>query len=96
MNEGPTRYSFPRRSETRCGTCKYHECHSALCTRIGPGGWRDYACSHPDAFKDEEVAGHPGLVAHVEAIERQSYGGRLIGRTEATPEWCPFLRAANK
>jgi len=93
--KGPTRFTIPSRVTTRCGICEYHQCHSSLCTRSGSSGWRDYACSHPDAFKGEEVPGHEGLVAHIEAIERQSYGGRLIGRTEETPDWCPFLREAN-
>lgn len=95
--EGPQKYSIPRRSVTECGCCKHHVCHSSFHARSGSGSWRDYACSHPDAFKDESLVGVPtkenaaSLVAHIAAIEKQNYGGRLIGRTEATPNWCPYL-----
>lgn len=97
--EGPRKFTLPRRTVTECGACKYHVCHSSFHTRSGSGSWRDYACSHPDAFKDESLVGvapeeNAALVAHIAAIEKQSYGGRLIGRTEATPKWCPYLANA--
>jgi hypothetical protein len=96
--QGPTTYTIPAQRVTSCGICEYHKCIGALCTRIGPGGWREYACMHPEAFEpvtdgDPEIAAQRGELRGM--LKSMAGGGRIIGKTEATPDWCPFLRGQN-
>lgn len=96
-DEGPRTFTIPARRETTCSTCKYHHCFGALCTRSGSGGYRDYSCKHPKAW-DSMPADTPKqaeLRGQMRESERNMCGGRLIGRTEQTPEWCPYLREEN-
>lgn len=90
-DEGPTTHTIPSHTRTTCGMCKYHKITSALCTRIGPGGWREYGCAHPDAY--EPVTDGDVQKAELRGMLRSLDNGvRHIGRTEDTPEWCPYLR----
>lgn len=90
-DEGPTTHTVPAHTRTTCGLCKYHVCTGALCTRIGPGGWREYTCTHPEAWPEETDPKKAEMRGHLKTIER----GRMIGRTEETPAWCPYLREPN-
>lgn len=60
--------------------------------RIGPGGWRDYACTHPDAHGPLPEGTTPEKALMIGKIRGFDLGGRHIGKTEKTPDWCPFLR----
>jgi len=75
--------------------CEYHTCVGAFHVRSGSGGWREYACMHPQAW--EPVAGDSPELAETRGRLRQMEAnmngrGRLIGRTELAPNWCPYLR----
>lgn len=78
--------------------CKYHHCYGSLHVHRGPGGWRDYSCQHPDAWEPPtpEQMPHAELLGRMRESERSMCGGRMIGRTERTPQWCPYLREENK
>lgn len=90
-NEGPTTHTITER-RTTCGLCKYHECTGGLFTRIGGGGYREWACNHPDAYPQETDPEKAEIRGMLRALDK---GGRPIGRTETTPQWCPFLREQN-
>lgn len=96
MSEGPTTYTIPSRRRTTCGMCKHHKCIGSFHVRCGEGGWREYVCTHPESF--ERVGNVAPEVAEAIGRARQmeiaNGGGRHIGKTEETPEWCPFLRKA--
>ncbi len=94
-NEGPTTRTIAAHRVTSCGPCKYHKLTGSFHVRIGEGGWREYSCTHPDAW--EPVAGDTPAQAETRGRLRQmeadmSGGGRHIGKTEETPDWCPFVR----
>lgn len=89
-DEGPTRLTIPARVTLRCGCCKFHNLTGALYTRIGPGGWREYSCTHPKAWP--EVDDGDVRRAEFRGMLRATEDGRDIGRTEETPHWCPYLR----
>jgi hypothetical protein len=95
-HEGPTSHTFTQR-RTTCGICKHHHCIGAFHVSRGPGGWREYVCRHPEAWEpvtdiDPKVAEMRGRLRAMEDTQ----GGRYIGRTEETPEWCPFTRPAEE
>lgn len=94
--EGPTTRTISAHTVVHCGLCKHHKLIGSLHVRIGEGGWREYSCAHPDAW--ESVAGDTPEVAEMRGRLRQmeadmSGGARYIGKTEKTPQWCPFTRA---
>lgn len=90
-DEGPRTITIPASNRTTCGTCKYHRCTGGVFTRLGPGGWREYGCAHPDAY--EPVTDGDAQKAEIRGMLRAlDHGMRHIGRTENTPEWCPYLR----
>ena len=77
----PTTFHIQARTEHRCEPCKHHKLIGAFHVRHGPGSWVEYACLHPDAYEGLTLRG------------RLLFGaGRVIGRTERQPEWCPLLR----
>lgn len=91
-HEGPTTRTLTQR-RTTCGLCKHHLCVGVFHVRLGPGGWREYVCTHPDRWEpvtdtDPKLAAMRG---RLEACAEVS-GGRYIGKTEETPQWCPFTR----
>ena len=63
-----------------------------MCVRSGHGGYREYACTHPDAYpKGEAVPSRvTAIAAEVDAVVRRN--GRPIGKTEVQPQWCPLKR----
>jgi len=71
----PTKFEIPAKQETHCEPCEHHKCTGALYTRMpGCGAYREYECRHPSLL-------------HV--IGSAQYG-RMIGKTEKQPEWCPL------
>lgn len=97
-DEGPTTHTVHAYQRTTCGLCKYHKLTGSFHVRMGEGGWREYACMHPEAWEPvltdtPQQAETRGLLRQMEAS--MCGGGRGIGRTEETPEWCPFLRESN-
>lgn len=90
----PTTHKIPERMERHCAPCEFHKLTGAMCVRIGPGGWREYACMHPDASNEDTsvslTAEQQVLAAEIRALVGKD--GRHIGRTEKQPEWCPLLR----
>lgn len=91
MKDGPTTYNLPAQTVTRCGSCRFHECIGSMHVRLGPGGWREYACSHPDAY-EPVTDGDPKKAEIRGMLRAMDKHGRHIGRTETTPAWCPFTR----
>ena len=94
----PLTLTIPARTETHCCPCEFHKLTGALHVRIGPGGWREYHCTHPDAyeFQKDGTPIDPKLIALQKEIDGiMQKEGRLIGRTEIQPAWCPLLRKAN-
>lgn len=94
---GPKTITFAAGRSTICGDCKHHVCVASFHVRSGLGSWREYACMHPEAW--EPVASDTPAVAEARGRLRQmeadnNHGGRLIGRTDAAPAWCPFLRTS--
>lgn len=84
----PTNLTIPEHIKRVCTPCEHHKCIAALHVRIGSGGYREYACTHPDAF---EPTDNP-LLAQMHGRLMQMDGGRVIGKTENRPEWCPLFR----
>lgn len=94
-HEGPTRVTYPAHQSVRCGLCKYHELIGSFHVHCGQGGWREYACTHPCRWEPVTDANpeHAALRGRLQASS-EVCNGRLIGRTEETPNWCPFTRPA--
>jgi hypothetical protein len=93
----PTKHSIPSRVENHCEPCEFHKCIGALYVRVGPGGWKEYSCSHPGAFDDPDEK--PLADAGKEQIRQRLIGsmlkeGRHIGKTEQQPSWCPLKRSS--
>ncbi len=90
---GPTSISFPAHRETHCGRCEHHKCIGSFHVRCGEGGWREYVCGHPQAYEplSKDVTPEQALaIGRLRALTERD--GRYIGKTEKTPNWCPFLR----
>lgn len=90
--EFPEIVYYPARTEKHCGMCPHHKLIGVLHVRSGPGGYREYSCTHPEAWpetKDPRLARLCGKMS-----ERQE--GRHIGKTEETPDWCPLLQGGQK
>lgn len=85
----PSKYTIPAHERRVCEPCEFHRCIRAKFAEGGPGTWREYLCTHPEAF---ERTGDPAR-DELSAIENAIDGGRFIGRTEKQPDWCPLLRA---
>lgn len=91
----PRTFTVPARMERVCEPCEFHKCVGSMHVRIGPGGWREYNCMHPDAYNDTDS---PALHDPEKEKIRQRLIGRLlkegrhIGRTERQPTWCPLKR----
>jgi len=88
----PTKLNIPSRTENHCEPCEHHKCTAMLCTRIGPGGWREYVCKHPDAFPPLPKDTDPEKARIIGKLEALQTEGRHIGRTEKQPDWCPLKR----
>jgi len=71
-----------------CGSCPHHKLIGALHVRSGPGGYREYACAHPEAYPPTDDP----TVKEVRSYYTHAKDGRYIGQTEKTPQWCPILR----
>lgn len=89
----PSEFKLPARTERYCEPCEFHKCTGALFTRIGPGGWKQYVCTHPKAFEPMQTFADPEkqrLAEKLAAINARD--GRQIGKTEKQPDWCPLRR----
>ena len=89
----PTTHKIPARTERHCSPCEFHKCTGALFTRIGPGGWKEYSCTHPNAFQEGPLPTDPekaALAGELRALCKKE--GRHIGKTEVQPDWCPLRR----
>jgi hypothetical protein len=88
----PTTIKIPARVESHCEPCEYHKLIGSFHVRIGPGGWREYTCVHPEAFEPLPPTTDPELAQAVERLRAKLNEGRYIGKTERQPEWCPLRR----
>jgi len=84
----PSINKIPERTEHVCEPCQYHKLTGALHVRCGEGGWREYACTHPESFPVHE---DPRVNAMYERHKVRE-DGRHIGKTELQPDWCPLKR----
>ena len=89
----PTKHNIPSRIENHCEPCEFHKCTGSLHVRIGPGGWREYSCTHPKAFEPLPPQTDPEKARMYGRLEAMQKDGRNIGKTENQPEWCPLKRA---
>lgn len=72
----PREFKIPSHTEHHCEPCEHHKCVGALYVRSGNGSYKDYECRHPSLLH---------VVAGTEY-------GRMIGRTENQPDWCPLKK----
>lgn len=87
----PTNITIPVQLKRICEPCEFHKCTGSLHIRTG-GGWREYACAHPDAFEPTDSP----IIAEMIGRAKQMDGGRYIGKTEDQPQWCPLLRQSTR
>lgn len=85
----PQLIKFPGRTEAHCEPCEFHNCTGEFHVHCGEGGWREYACGHPDAH---EISSDPWIANIQGKMAAFSPGGRAIGKTDKQPEWCPLKR----
>lgn len=84
----PSEYS--PRIERHCDPCEFHKCFSVLYGQPG-NTWRDYNCTHPDAFGPLKLSDNPDTAFKQGEMRAElKKHGRHIGRTERQPDWCPL------
>lgn len=89
----PSTLNIPAHTEFRCAPCEFHKCIGSFHVRVGPGGYREYACMHPEAEDFGPMPLAPEQAARIgELRARFARDGRWIGRTEKQPQWCPLKR----
>ena len=89
----PTTINIPSHVERHCAPCEFHKLTASLHVRIGEGGYRQYACTHPEAFERGPTPSDPPkarLAGKIDALLKRE--GRDIGKTELQPNWCPLRR----
>jgi len=72
----PTTHNIPARVERHCEPCEHLKRENMLCSRLH-GITCDYVCHHPG-----------GLPARLGL----GMSGRMIGRKDIQPEWCPLKK----
>jgi hypothetical protein len=88
----PTIHNIPARTERRCSPCEFLKQANMLCSRLH-GITCDYLCHNPDAFDDTPLSTDPKIAAKQGAMrERMAKHGRMIGRDDIQPAWCPLRR----
>lgn len=76
-----------------CEPCEYHKLDGAFHARCGEGSWRMWSCTHPDAFHNLPLPEDPAKRAiALEMRARHQAEGRMIGRPDSQPQWCPLRR----
>lgn len=71
----PTKLNIPARTEHHCEPCIHLKRANMICSRLH-GISCDYVCKHPNAYTQAS----PIMMTH----------GRMIGRDDIQPEWCPL------
>lgn len=82
----PSIFTIPERKEAHCEPCEFHNCMNEVHVRIGPGSYREFECTHPQAHFDTEEE----MDEKTKAFFRDT--PRYIGRTPLQPHWCPLKR----
>jgi hypothetical protein len=88
----PTTLNIPASMRHFCTPCEFLDRENTFCDRAH-GITGDYICHHPEAFQWPPV---PADFKEAELLARlrgkMEKNGRMIGRTEDQPSWCPLLR----
>lgn len=88
----PSVFTVPSRTMRWCTPCEHLKHHNMVCSRLH-GITCDYVCHHPEAHSWNEVIKDPKaaeLAARLRA--RMVENGRMIGRRDQQPDWCPLRR----
>ncbi len=88
----PTIHRIAARTERHCQPCEFHKLTGMLHVRCGPGGYREYACTHPHAFEPLPQRIDPAKALIIAKLQAMNQDGRPIGKTENQPSWCPLKR----
>lgn len=88
----PTTINIPARRERKCEPCEHLRRQNILCSRLH-GISCDYACGHPEAFGPDPRLEDPAKAKlYGELVAHLKESGRVIGRNDKQPEWCPLRR----
>lgn len=86
----PTTLNIPARHERHCEPCEHLKRENMLCSRLN-GISCDYVCHHPEAHEWGKTPTDPKkaeLMGQLRA--RLTESGRMIGRSDRQPQWCPM------
>lgn len=89
----PSIHKIAARTERRCEPCEHLKRENMLCSRLY-GITCDYVCHHPDAHNFGPLPSDPAKAARLgELRSKTAEHGRMIGRTDLQPDWCPLLKS---
>lgn len=90
----PTTHKIPARIERRCEPCVHLKRTNMICSRLD-GIKCDYTCGHHDCYSDRPLSNDPSIRdKQIVLRTRNAEHGRMIGRDDIQPEWCPLRRSA--